>query len=146
MRIERLTTSISWIPSNSILGVMRLPFAAGIMHYDPPPPLELTELEAMQQWGEIRFANKLSAYIELEDGEITSCGYSGSLLMDRTPISAGPLRVKLPTKGHREIRSVPHVTATGATFVSAYARVGFSSHSPGSDISKLSSARPFGVM
>ena len=60
------------------------------MHYDPPPPSELTDLEAMRQRGEFRFANKLSAYIELEDTKITSSGYSGGLLMGRTPISAGP--------------------------------------------------------
>ncbi len=64
MRIDRTATSISWIPSNSIPGVMKLPFAARIMHYDPPPPLELTDLEGMRQRGEFRFANQLSAYIE----------------------------------------------------------------------------------
>ncbi len=37
--------------------------------------------------------------------------------MGRTPISAGPIRVLLPTKGHREIRSEPRVTETSATFV-----------------------------
>jgi hypothetical protein len=117
MRIERSATSISWIPSNSIPGLMRLPFAAGIMHYDPPPPLALTDLGAMRQRGQFRFANKLSAYIEVEDGKITSCGYSGGLLMGRTPISAGPVRALLQTKGHPEMRSVPRVTGTSATFV-----------------------------
>jgi hypothetical protein len=117
MRIERSATSLSWIPSNSIPGLMKLPFAARIMHYDAPPPLELTDLEAMQQQGRFRFANKLSAYIEVEDGKISSCGYSGGLLMGRTPLSAGPVRVLLPTKGHREMRSEPRVTATGGTFV-----------------------------
>jgi hypothetical protein len=38
MRIERATTSISWIPSDSIPGLLRLPFARGIMHYAHPQP------------------------------------------------------------------------------------------------------------
>ena len=117
MRIERSATSVSWIPSNSLAGLIRLPFAARVMHYDPPPPMELSDLEGMQKRGEFRFANQLSAYIEVEDGKVTGADYSGGLLMGRTPISAGPVRVLLPTKGHREIRSEPSLTESSATFV-----------------------------
>ena len=45
MQITRSATTISWIPSDSIPGVLGLPMEKGLMHYDPPPPLTITDLE-----------------------------------------------------------------------------------------------------
>jgi hypothetical protein len=59
MQIARSATSISWIPSDSIPGLLKLPMEKGIMHYDPPPPLAVTDLEPMRRRGEFRFANIL---------------------------------------------------------------------------------------
>lgn len=98
MRIERSVTSVSWIPSDSIPGLLKFPFERGIMHYDPPPPLTLGDVNGMRRRGEFRFANRLSAYVDVEDGRITGCGYTGGKVMGLTPITAGPLRVMLPTK------------------------------------------------
>jgi len=127
VRIERSLTSLSWIPSDSIPGLLRLPFERGIMHYDPPPPLALTDFDGMQRRGEFRFANRLRAYIDVEDGEITDCGYTGGKVMGRTPITAGPLRIMLPTKGNRDIQWQAARTPTQVTFVqTAGGRPGFS--------------------
>lgn len=38
MRITSFVASVSWIPSEAITGMMKLPFAIGIAHWDPPPP------------------------------------------------------------------------------------------------------------
>ena len=38
MRIESSVTSVSWIPSEAIEGLPKLPFELGIGHYDEPPP------------------------------------------------------------------------------------------------------------
>ena len=116
MRIERSVTSISWIPSDSIPGLLRVPFARGIMHYDPPPPLTLTDVDGMRRRGEFRFANRLSAYIDVDDGQITGCGYMGGKLMGPRRYSR-PLRVLLPTKatatsnGRRPSRESSHICA-----------------------------------
>jgi hypothetical protein len=127
MRIERSVTSISWIPSDSIPGLLRLPFDRGLMHYDPPPPLSLTDVDGMRRRGEFRFANRLGAYIDVEDGRITGCGYTGGKVMGLTPITAGPLRVMLPTKANRDIQWQATVTDDQATFVqTAGGRPGFS--------------------
>jgi hypothetical protein len=127
MRIERSTTSISWIPSESIPGLLRLPFARGIMHYDPPPPLTLDDVDGMRRRGEFRFANRLGAYIDVEDGRVTGCGYNGGKLMGLTPITVGPLRVMLPTWGNRDIQWQPAVSDDEAIFVqTAGGRPGFS--------------------
>ena len=38
MRIEGSVTAISWIPSEAIEGLPKLPFELGVGHYDEPPP------------------------------------------------------------------------------------------------------------
>ena len=128
MRIERHATSISWIPSDSIPGPLRFPFEKGVMHYDPPPPLSLTDLESMRRGGRFRFANRLGVWLEVEDGDIKDCGYTDpGLIVGFTPITAGPLRVLLPTKPNPEIRHTPQIVGNEGTFVqTAGSRPGFS--------------------
>jgi cyclic nucleotide-binding protein len=127
MQIARSATSISWIPSESIPGLLRLPMEKGLMHYDPPPPLAITDLEPMRRRGEFRFANILRAWIHVEDGKIRDCGYAGGVTMGLTPITAGPLRVLLPTKPNPVIRFEPQILGDAVTFVqTAGGRPGFS--------------------
>ena len=38
MKIESKVTSITWIPSEAIPGMLKLPFEMGVGHYDEPPP------------------------------------------------------------------------------------------------------------
>ena len=43
MRVESSITSITWIPSEAIEGMPKLPFEWGVAHYDDPDtPLEET--------------------------------------------------------------------------------------------------------
>jgi hypothetical protein len=99
----------------------------GVMHYDPPPPLAVTDLDAMRRRGEFRFANILRAWIHVEGGKIRDCGYAGGVTMGLTPITAGPLRLMLPTKPNPVIRHEPRFTEDGVTFVqTAGGRPGFS--------------------
>src|SRR5215469_3414489 len=109
MQIARSATTLSWIPSDSIPGLLRLPMDKGLMHYDPPPPLTVTDLEPMRRRGEFRFANVLRAWVQVEDGKIRDCGYLGGVTMGLTPITAGRLRVMLPTKANPVIRHAPQV-------------------------------------
>jgi Cyclic nucleotide-binding domain len=127
-RLHRQASTISWIPSDSIPGPVRLPFEKGLMHFDPPPPLVLDDVEGMRRRGEFRFSNRLEAWIDVEGGAIKDCGYAGEgLVMGVTPITAGPLRVLLPTKANPVIRHAPQVVGDRATFVqTAGNRPGFS--------------------
>lgn len=77
MRIESSVTSISWIPSEAVRGMSRLPFDMGVAHYDEPPPDQVDDLDALREADRFRFANRLSAWIEVNDGRITGHGYSG---------------------------------------------------------------------
>ena len=69
MRIESSVTSVSWIPSEAIIGLAKTPFEAGIVHYDEPPPDVIEDLEALRLADRFRFANELRAYVEVEDDD-----------------------------------------------------------------------------
>jgi hypothetical protein len=43
MRVESSVTSLSWLPSEAVTGLMRF-FASGLSHYDPRPPGQLDDL------------------------------------------------------------------------------------------------------
>ena len=145
MQIVRSATSISWIPSDSIPGLLSLPMEKGLMHYDPPPPLTVTDLESMRRRGEFRFANVLRAWIEVEDGKIRDYRYAGGVVMGLTPVTVGGLRVLLPTKGNPEIRHSPQVTGDSVTFVqTAGGRPAFSLFRPASHWPYLVT-RPFTI-
>lgn len=90
MRIERTVTSLSWIPSEAIGGAMKMPFEMGFTHYDAPPPDRLDDLQALRNADRFRFANDLSAWIEVDDsGAIVDAGYSGGAVLGSTTILAG---------------------------------------------------------
>ena len=86
MRIESSVTSVSWIPSEAITGPMRLPMDVGVGHYDPPPPdrVDDAELDRLVDSDSLRFANQLSAWVDVEDGTIVGAGYSGRALVGET--------------------------------------------------------------
>ena len=133
MQIARTATSISWIPSESISGLLRIPMEKGFMHYDPPPPLTVTDLDPMRRRGEFRFANVLRAWIHVEGGKIHDYAYAGGVVMGVTPISAGPLRVLLPAKPNPVIQHSPQQVGDAVTFVqTAGGRPGFSFLAPSS--------------
>src|SRR5262249_33287317 len=83
MRIESTVTALSWIPSEAISGLSRLPFALGTVHYAAPPPADLTEfgddpIEALRLADRFRVANVLKAWIDVDDdGTITGAGHLG---------------------------------------------------------------------
>jgi hypothetical protein len=95
MRIEKSVTAVTWIPSEAIEGMPKLPFELGITHYDDPPPDRIGEgdLEALRDADRLREANQLRAWIEVDDGKIVDCGYSGGALVGTTRVKLGPKTV-----------------------------------------------------
>jgi Cyclic nucleotide-binding domain len=92
MRIESSVTAISWIPSEAIEGMPKIPFELGIGHYDEPPPthLGMGELERLRDSDRFREANELKAWIEVEDGKIIAFGNEGRGLVGSTTFRFGP--------------------------------------------------------
>ncbi|MGI8693143.1 MAG: cyclic nucleotide-binding domain-containing protein [Geodermatophilaceae bacterium] len=86
MRIESVVTSLTWIPTDSIPGLMKLPFDMGVTRYDEVPPDTLDDLEALRQADRFRFANQLGGCIDVTDGVITDHGRTGGGHMGSTTI------------------------------------------------------------
>ena len=98
MRIEKSVTAVTWIPSEAIEGLPKLPFELGITHYDSPPPDRLGEgdLESLRDADRFREANQLRAWIEVDDGKIVDAGYSGDALVGSTTVKLGPKTLAFP--------------------------------------------------
>jgi len=112
---------------------MRIPFDAGMAHYDPPPPETITDLEELRDADRFRFANVLNAWVEVDEKDrIKDFGYSGGGMMGSTTVKVGPVArtfeavglpmiQKKPERGKDSVRFVQ--TTGGRTGVPAPRRV-----------------------
>jgi hypothetical protein len=132
MRIKSSVTSISWIPSEAVQGVTKVPFEMGLAHYDDPPPDHIDSLLALQEADRFRFANHLSAWIEVDGGRIVDHGQGGGGQIGATTLRLGgrgvtfaavafPDRHSAPVTGDGWVRFTQ--TAGGRTGVPAPRRV-----------------------
>jgi hypothetical protein len=97
---------------------MRVPMDLGVGHYDDPPPEqvsaeELAELHAADRY---RFANRLSAWVEVDDGAIVKAGYSGNALVGSTTIRIGGRAVAVPGISFPILRETPVIEDGVARF------------------------------
>jgi hypothetical protein len=109
MRVESSITSITWIPSEAIEGMTKLPFEMGIAHYDEPPPDRIADLEAMHEHDLFREANELRAWIETDGGQITGHGYSGRGRVGVTRLKLFRREIAFPAVQYPLIRPEPQV-------------------------------------
>jgi Cyclic nucleotide-binding domain len=116
MRIQSSVTSVSWIPSEAVTGMTKLPFEVGVTHYDNPPPDVIEDLEALGASDGFRFANRLGAWIEVENGKVVDHGYTGGAVMGSTTVRLGK-QATYAAVGFPEIRRDPEISATSARFV-----------------------------
>jgi len=117
MRIESSVTSVSWIPSEAISGLIRVPVDLGVGRYDDPLPDHIEDLERLRAEDRFRFANQLRAWIEVVDGRVIDAGYSGGGLIGSTTVSLGVGSVTIPAVPLPDLQRQPELTATSATFV-----------------------------
>lgn len=96
MRIESSVTSISWIPSEAVEGLPKLPFTLGIAHYDYPPPERVDHIDTMHRADLFREANELKAWVEVEDGKIVDHGHVGRGRIGLTRLKLGPKEIAVP--------------------------------------------------
>ena len=109
MRIESSVTSISWIPSEAVEGLPKMPFTMGVTHYDDPPPDTIEDLGALVEADAFREANELRAYIDVEDGKIVGYGQLGGGHIGVTRMKLGPKEVSVPAVALETIKSEPEV-------------------------------------
>jgi Cyclic nucleotide-binding domain len=82
MRLESTVMSVSWIPSESLSGPLRVGIDLRLAHYDAPPPETLQgpeEVRRLRDEDRFRFANVLSGWIDVEDGRIMASGSGDDL-------------------------------------------------------------------
>ncbi|CAA9266792.1 MAG: hypothetical protein AVDCRST_MAG50-3190 [uncultured Acidimicrobiales bacterium] len=117
MRIESSAISVSWIPSEAIGGLPKLPLDLGVMHHDAPPPDSIDDLAALAEAGAFRFANELRAWIEVEDGRIVDRGQTGRGHIASTVLQLGSRSAAFPAVAFPDLRPEPVVSATSVRFV-----------------------------
>jgi Cyclic nucleotide-binding domain len=109
MRIESSVTSITWIPSDAIEGMTKLPFELGVAHYDDPPPDKLEDLDGLRERDAFREANELRAYVEVKDGKIVGAGHLGRGLIGVTRLKLGPKELSFPAVKYPVLQNEPEV-------------------------------------
>ena len=117
MRYESSVTAVTWIPSEAISGMPKLPFEAGIAHYDDPPPDRLDDLDEWHRRDAFREANELRGWIEVEDGRITGYGQDGRALIGVTRIKLAGREIPFKAVQYDVIRPEPQVGEGFVRFV-----------------------------
>jgi hypothetical protein len=117
MRYQSTTTSLSWIPSEAVTGMTKLPFDSGVAHYDATPPEVLEDLEALRDADRFRFANRISAWIEVEDGKIVDHGQEGAGMIGSTTMRLGSRSTTITAFPLPDIQAEPEVGDGWVRFV-----------------------------
>ena len=117
MRIESAVTSVTWIPSEAVEGMPKLPFELGVAHYDEPPPDVLGDLDKLQEKDAFREANELRGWIEVKKGRIVDHGSEGRGLLGVTRMRLGPARMAFPAVAFPLIQPEPEVGDGWVRFV-----------------------------
>jgi Cyclic nucleotide-binding domain len=116
MRFESAVTAISWIPSEAVEGLPKIPFSMGVTHYDDPPPDQIEDLDSMREADLFREANELRAYVEVEDGKIVDAGHLGRGHLGVTRMKVGPREVSVAAVAMPTLQSEPEIGDGWARF------------------------------
>jgi hypothetical protein len=118
VRIESSVTSVSWIPSEAIRGITKLPFELKVGHYDSAPPdhIDPADLPALRDGDRFRFANHLSGWIEVEEGRVTAHGRGGGGVLNDTHMRVGPMGFTFQAHAFPDLTPEPEVGDTSVVF------------------------------
>jgi Cyclic nucleotide-binding domain len=116
MRFESAVTAISWIPSEAVEGLPKIPFSMGVTHYDDPPPDQIEDLDAMREADLFREANELRAYVEVENGKIVDAGHLGRGHIGVTRMKVGPREVSVAAVAMPTLQPEPEIGEDWARF------------------------------
>lgn len=117
MRHDATVVSLSWIPTEAATGLNKVILGSGILHCDVPPPDRVGDLEALREADRFRFANDLSAWVEVEDGRIVDAGYAGGTVAGATTVALGDAQATFAAVPLPVIQKEIERTDTAATFV-----------------------------
>jgi hypothetical protein len=117
MRVQSSVTSITWIPSDAIEGMPKLPFELGVAHYDEPPPDRIEDLRALRDADAFREANELRAWIDVQGGKITDYGYAGRGLIGVTRLKLAGREMSFPAVKFPLLQAEPEIGPDWVRFV-----------------------------
>jgi hypothetical protein len=117
VRISSSVTSVSWIPSDAVTGLLKVPFVIGIDHWDPPPPDVLEDIDDLLSQRRVRFINHLSAWIDVVEGHITDAGYAGRGYLGTTTLRFGVTKTTMPNVPFPDIQRDPELGDGSVRFV-----------------------------
>lgn len=121
MRVEHMVTTLSWIPSYAVTGLNKAIFESGFTHYDEPPPDVLYDLDDMKRDDRFRYANRLHAWIDVEDGRVAGCGYHGGSVMGATTVRVGSKDLaRFQAVEFEELRAEPAIGKSSVKFAQTF--------------------------
>jgi len=85
MRVDASATAITWLPFAALDRLKVVPLELAVAHYDEPPPEVAPDLDELRLRDAFREANELTAWIEVDAGEIVDYGQSGRSLTGEGP-------------------------------------------------------------
>jgi Cyclic nucleotide-binding domain len=85
MRVDASSTAITWLPFEALDGLKAVPLELALAHYDEPPPEVVPDLDELRRRDAFREANELTAWIEVDGGEIVDYGQTGRSLAGEGP-------------------------------------------------------------
>jgi len=85
MRVDASATAITWLAFEALDRLKAVPIELAVAHYDEPPPEVVLDLDELRRRDAFREANELTAWIDVDDGEIVDYGQSGRSLAGEGP-------------------------------------------------------------
>jgi hypothetical protein len=121
MRVDATGLTMSWIPSESLTGPLKLGMKLRLSHWDQPLPDQVSGAPAVHELCDqdrFRFANLLSGWAEVESGRIVAAGFGddSDLVMGSTAVRVGKLGVTFRAVSLPVLRGEPHRDDDRVTF------------------------------
>jgi Cyclic nucleotide-binding domain len=116
VRVESSVTAITWLPFAALDALPNMPLGFAVAHYDEPPAERLRDLDELREADAFREANSLSAWIDVDGGEIVAHGREGRGVVSGAGLELGADQVAFPAIELPVIRPEPEVGEGSARF------------------------------
>jgi len=117
LRFESSVLALTWIPSDAIAGMVKVPFDLGVTHYDDPPPDVVTDPRPLVEADRLRLANELRAWVHVDNGRIVDYGYSGRGHLNVSTVTLASRDIRFAAVSLPDLKREPERRGDAVTFV-----------------------------